>query len=141
MYGALMTSEYRHPVEADIETITDIINRSRRELPLHSDDSVEEVRMRTFENPDYDPEQFRIVTVNGEAAGFGGALIEKSRIDAGMNDGWISMEVVPEYRGKGIEQQLMKFSEAFAEGVFLAFSIIRIMPREFYLDSFEKAYS
>ena len=27
------------------------------------------------------------------------------------------------------------------EGIFLAFSIIRIMPKEFYLDTFEKAYN
>ncbi|MBU7009246.1 MAG: PIN domain-containing protein [Theionarchaea archaeon] len=38
-------------------------------------------------------------------------------------------------------ERLKGKSEAFAEGVFLAFSIIRIMPREFYLDSFEKAYN
>lgn len=47
--------------------------------------------------------------------------------------------IIYEFRKHG--NRLKEKSEAFVEGIFLAFSIIRIMPKEFYLDTFEKAYN
>jgi len=100
--------EYCHPAESDVEAVTDVLNRSRRELPLHLDQSVEEVEAQTFKNTDYNPNGFWLALRDSQIIGYGGALIEKSRIEAGFNDGWITIEVIPEYRGKGIEQELMR---------------------------------
>jgi mycothiol synthase len=105
-----MGFHYRHPTEGDIGMITDVLNRSQEELPLHLDETLEEVAMQTFGNPDYDPQRHWIVTVSGEAVGYGGVLTKKSRIEAGMNDGWVNVEVIPEQRGRGIEQQLIRYS-------------------------------
>lgn len=38
-------------------------------------------------------------------------------------------------------KKLKNKSEEFEKGIFLAFSFIRIIPREFYLDTMEKAYN
>ena len=40
--------EYRHPSEADVEAINDVLNRSARELPLHRDETIAETREFTF---------------------------------------------------------------------------------------------
>ena len=48
-------------------------------------------------------------------------------------------EIIHEFRKH--RKTLKNKSEEFVEGIFLAFSIIRIMPREFYLDTFEKAFT
>ena len=103
-----MTIEYRHPTIDDIETITDISNRSAKELPLHRDMTVEEMRSDTFDEDDYDTTGHLLAIVDGEPAGYGGAMVQKSRQESGMNDAFLGVGVVPEHRGKGIEQHLMK---------------------------------
>ncbi len=108
-----MTIEYRHPTIDDIEAMTDIANRSSRELPLHRDNTVEEMRAWTFEEEDYDPKGYLLALVDGEPAGYGGTMVQKSRQESGMNDIHIGLGVVPEHRGKGIEQYLMKHGLAF----------------------------
>lgn len=102
--------EYHHPTEADLEKITDVLNRSRRELSFHTDQTAEKVSTQTFEDADYDPQGYWLAIQNGQTMGYGGAIVRRSRIEAGMNDGRIDVDVVPEYRGKGIEQELMKLS-------------------------------
>jgi mycothiol synthase len=105
-----MAIVYRHPTKADSNLITAVLNDSRRELPLHLDQTVQEVALRTFGNTDYNPEGYWLGVVDGDIAGYGGALIQKARTQAGFIEGWVSIEVIPEYRGKGIEQQLMQRS-------------------------------
>lgn len=105
-----MSLEYRHPTESDVKVVTNVLNRSRRELPLHLDQSVEEVKAQTFKNTDYNPYGFWLALRDSQIIGYGGALVEKTRIDAGFNDGWMTVEVIPEYRGKGVEQELMRLA-------------------------------
>ena len=108
-----MSIEYRHPTLEDIEVMTNIVNRSNRELHLHQDDTVEQFRSWTFEEDDYDPEGYLLAFVDGEPAAYGGTMVSKSRQESGMNDAFIGASVVPEHRGKGIEQHLMKHALAF----------------------------
>ena len=102
--------EYRHPTTADLEEITDVLNRSRRELPLYTDQTPKKVSAQTFEDADYDPQGYWLAVENGQTVGYGGAMVRRSRIEAGMDDGWIDTDVVPEHRGKGIGQELMRLS-------------------------------
>jgi mycothiol synthase len=101
--------EYRHPSKADIEAINDVINRSGKELPLHRDETVAETREFTFEEDDYDPEGFLLAIIGSAVVGYGGSHVNDHRVKAGKNDAWITVEVVPEHRGEGIEQNLMRF--------------------------------
>jgi len=106
----MATLEYRHPAIDDIDSLTDILNRSDRENPFHTDNTVEEVLAFSFKEEDYDPRGFLLAILDGETVAYGGSHVEKHRIDAGMNDAWISIAVIPEFRNRGIEQHLMEFS-------------------------------
>ena len=108
-----MKVEYRHPTEADIEAMTDIINRSSCDLKMHEDSSVELIRAMTFEEKDYDPTGFLLGFVDSEAVAYGGSLIQKSRQKNGSNDAYINLFVIPEWRGKGLEKHLMNFTFNF----------------------------
>ncbi|MBU7031398.1 MAG: GNAT family N-acetyltransferase [Theionarchaea archaeon] len=99
---------YRHLLLSDIDVMADIINKSRCELPLHHPVTVEKMKAETFDDPDYDPEGFWLCEIGNHYVGYGGGVIEKSRVEFGLNDGWVTIEVLPEWRGKGIEQELMK---------------------------------
>ncbi|KYK28965.1 MAG: hypothetical protein AYK23_01755 [Candidatus Proteinoplasmatales archaeon SG8-5] len=102
-------TEYRHPSEADIEAVNDVLNRSEREIPLHRDETVSETSQYTFEEDDYDPKGFLLAVVGDEVVGYGGSHVNDHRIKAGKNDAWITVEVAPEHRGKDIERHLMGF--------------------------------
>ena len=99
---------YRHPLLSDIEVMADIINKSRCELPLHHPVTVEKMKAETFDDPDYDREGFWLGEIGNHYVGYGGGVVEKSRVEFGLNDGWVTLEVQPEWRGKGIEQEMMK---------------------------------
>lgn len=103
-----MEIEYRHPALTDIEAITDVINKSSREHPLHQDETVEEVKKFTFEDEEYDPKGYLLAIVDGEIMGYGGSHIKQFRIEA-KDDAWIEVYVDPKHRGKGIEQHFMRF--------------------------------
>ncbi len=106
-----MNVEYRHPTEADVEAMTEIINLSSRDLTLHSDDSVELTRVWTFGEKDFDPNGYLMGFVDTKVVAFGGSMISKSRLAGGYNDAHVSVFVVPEWRNKGIEKHL--FNETF----------------------------
>ena len=101
--------EYRHPTIDDVEAITDVFNRNGREIPLHQDDTVEEILAFTFKEDDYDPKGFLLAIIDGEIIGYGGSHVRKHRIIAGKNDSWISIAIIPEKRNIGIEQHFMEF--------------------------------
>ena len=101
--------EYRHPTIEDIEAITDVLNRNSREIPLHQDNTVEEMLAFTFKEDDYDPKGFLLAIIDGEIVGYGGSMVEKRRTDLGMSDAGITIAIVPEKRNIGIEQHLMEF--------------------------------
>jgi len=111
---ASMTNvEYRHPVEDDIPAIVAALNDSWRELPFFREETVQEWRAWTFDESDYDTEGFLVAVIDGKIIGYGGSHISKSRLESGYNDAYISAEVVPEHRGKGIEQQFVQATMEF----------------------------
>jgi len=99
--------EFRNLTEDQLESYIDIVARSRVNHPFERRHTQEEAKASTFKDPDFDPEGSWLAYLNGEAVGFSAVLIEKNRIAAGMNDGYVDIDVVPEHRGKGVEDQLL----------------------------------
>ena len=70
---------------------------------------MEEFREFSFGEDDYDTNGFLLAVIDDEIIGYGGSHVDKARIEAGKDDAWITITVVPEHRGKGIEQHFMRF--------------------------------
>ncbi|MCU0860569.1 MAG: GNAT family N-acetyltransferase [Thermoplasmata archaeon] len=99
--------QYRHPRPDDIQRITDIMNVSRRETPYHRDKTLAEVNSEAFDDPDFSPEGAWLVFDGDEGIAYCDAVVEKERVEAGKNDGWIGVQVVPGRRGLGVEDELV----------------------------------
>lgn len=106
-------TEYRHPNEDDIQGMVDIINTSNEDNPLWDVHNVEEFRKNTFEHDDWEADGHWLAVVGDKAVGYGGGRIIKRRLEAGKNDGWVGLWVLPEHRGRGIEQELLTRSTDF----------------------------
>jgi mycothiol synthase len=100
--------EFRHPSEADLEIITDILNRSRRGLPFQRSMTPQEIGSESLLDPDYDPESAWLAFEDGAPTAYGEAFVDRQRLAQGRNDSNGRLEVVPEVRGRGIEQQLLR---------------------------------
>lgn len=105
---------YLHPVEEDVPAMTDVRNESKKESKTHKNISSDEFFTWTFNNTDFDPKRCLNVKFEGGIVGYCELLIEKSRKKAGLNDGTISMELIPRYRNLGIQEKLMEFMIDYA---------------------------
>ena len=108
--GDAMTIEYRHPTLADAEAMTDVANRSSREIPLRRDITLEEFKRWNFEEDDYKTDGYLLAILDGKIIAYGGTTIQKSRQESGMNDAFIDLAIVPEHRDKGIQSHIVNFS-------------------------------
>ena len=102
--------EFRHLTESSLEEMIDVLAKARADDPHERRLTHDEARSETFLDPDFDPKGTWIATLDGEVAGFGLVLVEGNRINAGKDDGYIDLDVVPEHRGKGVEQELLERS-------------------------------
>lgn len=127
---AHVTYEFRHPAIVDLGTITSVMNLSRRETAFHRELTEAEVNTETFDDPDYDPNGAWLVFDKNEAVAYGIAVVEKERCDAGKNDGWVEIDVVPEERGKGIEEELMALAVGYLRSRGIGRAISRIEETE-----------
>ncbi|MFO7618275.1 MAG: GNAT family N-acetyltransferase [Thermoplasmata archaeon] len=108
-----MDIEYRHPTEADAEAMIDVINRSTRELRHHVEDTVENMRTWLFGEKDFDPAGYLIGFDGDTPVAFGGSMISKSRFESGIKDAQVSLFIVPELRGKGIEEHIFNLTAEY----------------------------
>jgi len=88
--------------------MTDILNRSRQGLPFQRIMTQQEIGSETFLDPDYEPESAWLVFEDAVPTAYGEAFIDRQRVAFGRNDSSGRLEVVPEARGRGIEQQLLR---------------------------------
>lgn len=102
--------EYRHPSEDDIEVIVNIINTSNQDDPLWDVQVAEEFRKNTFEHDDWEEKGHWLALLEDRPVGYGGGRVVKRRVEAGKNDGWVGLWVLQDYRGKGIERELLERS-------------------------------
>ena len=98
---------FRGFTENDIGDMVDIIARARANDPHERRMTLDEGREYTLLDPDFDMNGAWFAVVDNEAVGFGSALVEKTRLEAGKDDAWIDVDVVPEHEGKGVEQALL----------------------------------
>ncbi len=98
---------YRHPTEEDIAQIVRAWNTSRKEIPLERDSTIGELRGDIFDDEDYDVVGSWIAEAEGEIVGFGRGIVERKRLETGRLEGLVTVEVVPDYRGIGIEEEIM----------------------------------
>ncbi|MGD9962997.1 MAG: GNAT family N-acetyltransferase [Thermoplasmata archaeon] len=92
--------------EADLDDVADIIRRSKQELTFERAPTVEELKAYTFKNEEFRPEGSWLVRSDGAPVAYATVLIEANRLKAGLDDGYMEFEIVPEERGKGLEQRL-----------------------------------
>ncbi|MBU0684603.1 MAG: GNAT family N-acetyltransferase [Thermoplasmatota archaeon] len=98
---------YRHPTEADVGSIVRAWNLSRRGIPLERDFTIGELRAEIFDDEDYDINGSWVAEAKGEIVGFGCGTVERRRVESGLLEGFVTVEVVPEHRGRGIEKEIM----------------------------------
>lgn len=104
---------YRHPTIQDLDLITSVMNLSRRETLYHRGLTSAEVNTETFEDPDYRPEGAWLVFDGAEVLAYGIAVVEQGRIEAGLDDGWVEIDIVPGGRGRGTEKELMRLATSY----------------------------
>lgn len=125
-----MTLAYRHPAKQDLNLITSILNKSRRETAFHRDLTPAEVNTETFDDPDYDTNGAWLVLDGDRPIAYGIGVVEKERVEAGMNDGWVETDVVPQERNKGAEEELMALTVNYLRSRGMARAIARIEETE-----------
>src|SRR4030042_571872 len=82
---------YRHPSPSDLNAITDVLNKSRAEIPFYPALAPEELNIETFLDADYDLNGVWLAFVDGRMGGYAHGLVEKARLAAGVGDGWGSV--------------------------------------------------
>ena len=60
-----------------------------------------------FDDEDYDVDGSWVAESKGEIVGFGRGIVERKRVESGLLEGLVTVEVVPEHRGRGIENEMM----------------------------------
>ena len=108
-----MGIEYRTLDPSMITELAYVINTSGKDQPYFVPTPPEQLRVALLENPDYDPEGAAMAFDQGRAVAAGIASWSKSRVEYGLSQGMLQIAVVPERRGNGIEQELMKRSLAY----------------------------
>lgn len=104
---------YRHPTEEDLPLIAEVSDRSNAGIPFYRPVTLEELKVETFGSEDFDPTGAMIVLDGDIPVAVGLSFVEKERIDHGLNEGWMRLNVVPEVRSRGIEERLMSFMEQY----------------------------
>jgi mycothiol synthase len=99
--------ECRRLTEDNLDDLIEVVDKSRADTPFHRRLTREEARLDYVADPDFDPDGTWLVYEEGEAVGFGIVVVEPARLEAGLNDGYVDVDVVPERRGCGIEQELL----------------------------------
>ena len=107
---------YRHPTEDDLPLMAMVSDRSCADLPFYRPVTLQELRVETFGSEDFDPKGAKIVFDGDRPVAVGEAIVEKARVEHGLNEGWMRLFVVPEARGAGIEENLMSFMEEYLRG-------------------------
>ncbi len=96
-----------HVTNEAIDGVVEVINRSRSGLPLERSLSADELRAMTVRDKDFRPEGSWFVTSDGVPIAYAAVLVEANRLAIGRDDAYVDLEVVPEERGRGLEQRMM----------------------------------
>jgi mycothiol synthase len=111
-----MSVVYRTFDRALLREYAGVRNESCRELPHNHPETAERMEVYFLRDPDFDPEGLFMAIRDGCLVGFSEAEIQKTRVAAGKSQGFVGVEVVPEARGQGVEDELMSRAQGFLRG-------------------------
>ncbi len=103
----MSTLELRTFTKDRIDDMIDVLARARANDHHERRMTPEEARERTVLDPDFDREGAWFAMSGDEVVGFGSVLVEKNRVEAGKDDAWVEIDVLPERIGEDIEQALL----------------------------------
>lgn len=99
---------YRHPTEADVPAMVEVVNLSQADVPIHHAYTVDEFLADTFRNDDFDPDGCWLAVLGGAVIGVGMALVKKNTLDVEKLKSELSIDVVPSQRGGSVAQELLE---------------------------------
>jgi ribosomal protein S18 acetylase RimI-like enzyme len=100
--------EYVHVTEDRIDDLIEVLAKSKVDDPHERRLSPEEARAFYIEDPDFDLNGTWIAMSGRDPVAVGWVIVEENRLAAGKDDAYMEVDVVPEYRGSGIEEELMR---------------------------------
>lgn len=100
--------ELRNLTKESLDDMIEIMAKARvddqHSRRLTNDEAME----YTFLDPDFDPKGSWLASLDGNPVGFGSALIMANRIEAGMDDAYLEVDVLPEHRDSDVGQVLLE---------------------------------
>jgi GNAT superfamily N-acetyltransferase len=100
--------ELRHLTEESLDDMIEVLAKARANDPHNRRLTYEEAREYTFLDPDFDPKGSWLASLDGMPIGFCSVLVMGNRIDAGMDDAYLEVDLLPEHRENDAEQTLLE---------------------------------
>ncbi|UCE90765.1 MAG: GNAT family N-acetyltransferase [Methanobacteriota archaeon] len=122
--------------EKRIGEMIEVLAKARAGNPLERRMTRDEAREYTVLDPDFDPKGAWFAIVDGEVAGFCSALVERTRIEAGKDDAWVDIDIVPEHERIDVAQALL--NQAF--GYLSSRNVGKAMTRSLASDEKRKTF-
>jgi len=104
---SMIRLEFRHPTKEDIPSMVAIWNDSIADLPSQLEVTSDELMAMTFLDSDYDPQGAWLAFAEGEAVGYSCGFVDRARLEYGLNDSYVDIEVMHTHRRTGIEEELL----------------------------------
>mgnify|MGYP001765651933 FL=1 len=105
--------EVAHLSAENIEDAVEVIRRSREEVPFERAPTVGELRADTLRDAEFRPEASWVVKDGGACVAFAIATLDPNRVSAGLDDVQYDFDIVPEARGRGLEQRLLGLASGY----------------------------
>lgn len=102
-----------HLKETDLEDVVSVIKRSKMAAHFERAPTAEELKVYTVNDSDFRAEGSWVFRSGGVIVAYAVVLVEANRLSAGLDDAYLEFEVVPEERGKGIEQAIFGLASEY----------------------------
>jgi GNAT superfamily N-acetyltransferase len=99
--------------KSNIGDVVEVIRRSKKELPFERAPTVEEFTAWTVDDSEFRPDGSWVVSAGGRPVAFAVAMVEASRLSAGLDDAHLELDVVPEARDSGIGERLIGLASEY----------------------------
>lgn len=133
--------ELRTFTEDRIDDMIEVITKARANDPHERRMTLKEARIHTVLDPDFDSKGAWFAMSDDEVVGFGSVLVEKNRVEAGKDDAWVEVDVLPERVGEGIEQALLDEALTYLASRGISKAMIRSIAADEHRISFIHANS
>lgn len=110
IHASVTRQEISQLTVGDLGDLVSVIGRCREGRRADRAPSVDEMRIDTLEDDEFNPEGSWLLRIDGELVGYSLVIIEGNRLVAGLDDGYLEFEVLPEHRGAGFEGTLVNLA-------------------------------